>query len=461
MRIICQLSELTPHKGGDSSRIVVIFCPDPNKRVVYILKQIFEDWLGLSPFLITEKNAYLSTSLPSINYSRNRLKERECFIPASGWLREGGLDSYTPECVNEPGLPLRIFPVDQPDADLSIDYPSMCFFFLSRYEEYQPSYLDSHERFPAELSFSKKANILRVPILDYWLMILHMRLKEHNPSLQLKEGKFNFQPTYDIDYPWAYLYKPFFNQIKSYVRILLSGNVNELSRKIKVMKRKTTDPFFTFQELKDLHHQHGLEPIYFFLMADPGQFDKNPSWKLLPYRNLISNIHNDHKVGIHPSYYANLDYFLLCKEKERLEKITGSAIYKSRQHFIRLNVPETYRLLIKAGIKEDYSMGYPEEPGFRAGTSRAFRWYDIEKEETTELIVYPFQIMDGSLKNYLKLQVVEAKAIIREINDHIHKTKGTFRSLWHNSSFSSIGEWEDWKEVYDYLINHVAETIKK
>lgn len=35
-------------------------------------------------------------------------------------------------------------------------------------------------------------------------------------------------------------------------------------------------------------------------------------------------------------------------------------------------MPETYKNLIKAGIKEDYSMGFPEQIGYRAGTGFSF-----------------------------------------------------------------------------------------
>ena len=87
---------------------------------------------------------------------------------------------------------------------------------------------------------------------------------------------------------------------------------------------------------------------------------------------------------------------LLREELEWLEVIGDKDIQASRQHYIRLTTPETYRRLIAAGIRKDFSMGYGSINGFRASVSTPFTWYDLEKEETTSLTVYPFCFMDAN-----------------------------------------------------------------
>ena len=62
----------------------------------------------------------------------------------------------------------------------------------------------------------------------------------------------------------------------------------------------------------------------------------------------------------------------------------------SRFHYIKMHFPESYRNLITAGINEDYSMGYPEEPGFRAGIARPFYFYDIVEEKKCGLKITTF-----------------------------------------------------------------------
>jgi len=45
-------------------------------------------------------------------------------------------------------------------------------------------------------------------------------------------------------------------------------------------------------------------------------------------------------------------------------------------------------------------MGYPEEPGFRAGISRPFFFYDLLEDRKSGLRITPFQLMDGTLIQY-------------------------------------------------------------
>src|SRR5690606_1402201 len=79
-----------------------------------------------------------------------------------------------------------------------------------------------------------------------------------------------------------------------------------------------------------------------------------------------------------------------------LETATGSSIKASRQHYIRLRIPETYRQLRKAGIAFDFSMGYGSLNGFRASAALPFYWYDLEKEEPTDLLIFPFCFMEAN-----------------------------------------------------------------
>ena len=136
--------------------------------------------------------------------------------------------------------------------------------------------------------------------------------------------------------------------------------------------------------------------------------------------------------------------------------ITSKQIRKSRQHFLKLHLPTTYRRLLEQNITADYSMGYAGAVGFRAGTSRPFYWYDLEKERSTNLCIHPFQVMDVTLKEYLLLSPEQAKIKISELVQAIQATDGVFCSLWHNSSFSFIENWEGWAAVYEHLLEEVS-----
>jgi hypothetical protein len=109
--------------------------------------------------------------------------------------------------------------------------------------------------------------------------------------------------------------------------------------------------------------------------------------------------------GGNPSFLFSEREKNLITEIQRLETITGEKVKRSRQHFLKLTLPETYRRLIGAGIEEDFSMGYASHPGFRAGTCTPFFFYDLPREQPTTLKVVPFQMMDVMLRDYLQLNL--------------------------------------------------------
>jgi len=104
-------------------------------------------------------------------------------------------------------------------------------------------------------------------------------------------------------------------------------------------------------------------------------------------------------IGLHPSYKSSEDESnnkLLIKERDTLSDIIQKPITISRNHYLRFTIPITYRTLIQNGFTDDYSMAYGSINGFRASTSKAFYWFDIEKDESTILLIHPFSFMEAN-----------------------------------------------------------------
>ena len=121
---------------------------------------------------------------------------------------------------------------------------------------------------------------------------------------------------------------------------------------------------------------------------------------------------------------------------------------KSRNHYITLKFPETYRNLISAGITDDYTMGFPDATGFRAGTSQDFYWYDLKDERQTVLKIHPFCLMDVTLRKYLKMRWEHADFVLNKIEKNIKNVDGRMTILLHNESLSGNDDWEDWDTVF-------------
>ena len=289
-------------------------------------------------------------------------------------------------------------------------------------------------------------------VVQRWLKALMEALQQKYPDFEPIPLPYQFEPTYDVDMPWAFCYRPWWKQWGGSLKDLLFGKKQRRQDRRRAIKNPKADPFYTFAQLHIWHEKYGLSPRFFLLMGDAARYDTNPSPNLPAQQALIQDLASRYSLGIHPSYQSNLEPERLMMEKQRLEKISQQHITHSRQHFLKLHLPETYRRLIAAGIQADYSMGYADDTGFRAGTAVPFPWYDLEREACTNLIVYPFVAMDVTLQQYLGLSAEEAYSRLKDLHYEIEQVGGPFCLLWHNSSFYAEDGWAGWGEMYERVL---------
>ncbi|NQU34441.1 MAG: hypothetical protein HQ521_14510, partial [Bacteroidetes bacterium] len=262
---------------------------------------------------------------------------------------------------------------------------------------------------------------------------------------------------YDIDSAFAYSQKGLVRSIGSYLLSIKNLDWDEIIQRSRVLFSGYKDPFDTFDLQIEYQRRYNLKPVYFFLFGHYGQFDKNVNTRNRIFRFLIKRIGDYAQIGIHPSYFTNEHPELLHTEIKNLESVVNKDITQSRQHFLKLNLPLTYRNLIEEDITDDYSMGYAALPGFRAGICDSYNFYDLDIEVETKLRIHPFMVMDGTLKDYMNLTTTDAIDQIRRLIDEVKKVDGTFRSLWHNETLSDEKRWKGWRKVYEELLRMAAE----
>jgi hypothetical protein len=174
-------------------------------------------------------------------------------------------------------------------------------------------------------------------------------------------------------------------------------------------------------------------------------------------KNLVNKIQAFSEIGIHPSFYSSIFPEKMVIEKERLEKLSAKKITKSRQHYLKFLLPDTYNSLLAAGITEDYSMGFSKMPGFRAGTCKPFYFYDLKNEKATELKIFPITFMEGTLMD--DLEPGDALKKIMELLKEVKNVGGTFIPLWHNHTISETAEYAAWKKIHDQMIEEILVTL--
>jgi len=274
-------------------------------------------------------------------------------------------------------------------------------------------------------------------------------LKNKFPAIKFIQPSYKFLPTYDIDIAYSFKHKGLIRNIGGFLK---SPSLERLT----VLSNLKKDPFDSYDFMNQLHTDHLLKPVYFFLVATSGSlYDKNIS----PYSNamwqLIKRHAKKYAIGLHPSWRSNKNRSILDREKKVLETAAGMIVKNSRQHYIKLSHPETYENLIEAGIDNDYSMGYGSINGFRASVASSFYWYNLEKEKITTLRIHPFCYMDANSFYEQKLNATEAYDEIIHYQEICKKVNGNFISIFHNNFLGTDKQFSGWKEMYSSFISQV------
>lgn len=410
---------------------------------------MFTRILNVDVDFVSTVEEFVAFNGPKLSYTKLPLG-KEFFIRSNDLLFEQGVNDLEISIQYWDDVPC-FFNAGAKSA-IPFDIFAASFYLISRYEEYLPHVKDVHERFTAEQSLAYKFRFLEKPVIDIWALKLRDKLKERFPEYEFQERNYSYISTIDVDNAYAYKHKSFVRSTGGFLKDLVKFRLGSFWDRLAVLVNIKRDPYLTFEEILSLSAQYKMDTIFFFLVGDYTTFDTNVSASKSKFRLLIKHIVDYAKVGLHPSYFTMKDSRMLKKEKERLESITNIPTAKSRQHFLRFSLPETYQQLIDLEIYQDYSMGYASHVGFRAGTCTPFYFYDLDFEIQTPLKVFPFALMDTTLNDYLGLTPKQSLGMIRDIKNEVQAVNGSFITLFHNESLSGYKRWKGWQKVYETML---------
>jgi hypothetical protein len=335
------------------------------------------------------------------------------------------------------------------DEDIPFDLFSAIFYMLSRYEEYLPHKHDIHGRFPASQSLAHNEGFLEIPVVDIWIKKLK-ELIEDAFQIELNQGQYQFISTVDIDSFFAFLHKGFVKNIVGYFKHLFEGHHLMNKKRMQTLREKINDPFDTTEEILAINKKS--PPIFFVQVGGKSKYDKQIRCSKRVIKDKITGLSERAKVGLHPSYDTSNNLALLAKEKSRLERIVGEKITISRQHYLRLSIPTTYRMLDRVGITDDYSLGFADAVGFRAGTSIPFCFYDLQKEKKTDLTIHPLAAMDTTLFRKKGVSQKQIAILIAKMVQNVKSVGGDFVLLWHNSSLYPLESKNTLQQIYSDIV---------
>jgi hypothetical protein len=199
-----------------------------------------------------------------------------------------------------------------------------------------------------------------------------------------------------------------------------------------------------------------MRSAFYFMTADRSALDNGYNVARGNASDILRFLQDEgFEIGLHPGYRTFRDPARLAVEKDRLDRILGETRYGGRQHFLRFEVPDTWRDWERVGLTYDSTMTFAEQEGFRCGTCHSYRPFDIEMDRALDIWEVPLIVMDGTLRRYRRLAPEQARARVLELARRCRDTEGIFTLLWHNSSLE--GDWAAWSPIYEQLVNSLAD----
>ena len=427
---------------------ILIYSHNSSKRLQYICKFIFQEQLGISYSITTHSESFQKHDGPKINYSDLPMDGPVFTLRNHPLLFETGLQPQQIDCFLINGYKAFFRTANN---DFAFDIFAASFYLLSRYEEYLPNEKDMYGRYAHQNSLAFKEGFLQQPLINYWFIDFAKSLQQIFPDLKIRLKNLKYIPTYDIDIAWSFKSKGLLRNVGGFLK---SPSLKRFS----VLAGLQQDPFDSYDFLQNLHKERNLPPIFFFLVAtSSSQYDKNISpfnmhmWRLIKTHARLFNI------GLHPSWRSSEKPALVAKEKKILETASQTTVTKSRQHYIKFELPGTFQHLLEAGITDDYSMGYGSINGFRASVASSFLWYNLANETSTALRLHPFCFMDA---NSFYEQKQDAASSLKELlyyYGECKKVNGEMVSIFHNNFLGTDPLYAGWREMYNDFITQVQQ----
>ena len=428
--------------------MLLVYTHKVTPRVKYIFKQICTRILGIPVEFTSKIEEFIAHDDLKMSYAKQPLA-KELFIRSHDLLHEQGLAFLTIN-VNDWGDTKCFFPTGD-KSHLPYDIFSAGFYLLTRYEEYLPHVKDDYGRFVAAESLAHKFGFLHQPVVDVWAYKFLTVLRSFYPKYVPTKRVYQIKPIIDVPMAYDYKQKGIMRTIGGTLFDFGRLRFRRLYQRYSVLFGFKKDPYNTFNYIINRQKQSGNRFIIFFLIGNYSTYDKNINIQKKNFVSLIKSVADYCKVGLKVSFFALEDLNLLKEEKKTMEEVINTPLEHSRHSFSKLNLPESYRNLVELEIKEDYTMGYLDTIGFRAGTCTPFLFYDMDYESQMPLLINTFHLIDSALLKHNSL--LDKKKALNEVISEVKKVNGIFTPVFHNYTFSDESKWKGYKDLFNIIID--------
>lgn len=346
---------------------------------------------------------------------------------------------------------------------INSDIITSSFYFLSQWETSTNNSKDKFGRFPWKESLQFKLN-LEFPIVNEYFDILWSAIKKlfdlSNQSLELEplwpnNKKFAVCLTHDIDCISRGWIEGSFHEL---LGLKDKRFLYHLERILKLLHHRITkgDIWWNFGDILKLEKNYNVKSSFYFISERTKKSDQKYKYNVMSpqFIELFKKIKNGGcEVGIQGSFMSYNNSRQLQRERDILTHLTGN-IYGIRQHFLRLDIPETWRIQETLGFKYDVTLGFVERWGYRSGFAFPYFPYDIHNDVSFKVLEIPLNLMDMTLQRYCKSVKVDPWTIVRRLLRTTREYKACLCILWHNTFFDDY-KFRGGREIYEKILDFV------
>lgn len=418
--------------------MILIFVPKITPRIEYIFSWIFVEILGFQIQFTDNIEAFHinSTSL-KIEYNYTRSSDA-IFFPCHQILFENDIHNQEIEQIEIENFTALFRPQEFYES-YNYDLFASAFYLISRYEEYLPCIKDIHDRYLPEQSIAFRFQFLEYAMVNRYIYAIQKQISAYYSHFTPKKIQAQSLFTIDIDHA-------FYAKNVSLEKFLKRNILN-------LFQSEEKDKYDTYDYIYQKLHEAKLAHKTFMLC--PEKPDKNDHFNKREdksFLELLKLLNYKTDLNIHPSYNSINHKNLIEEEKKWLEHKIDKKIESCRFHFLRFDTEISYAtILLKNGIKEDFSMAYGNYSGFRTSTSLPFYFFDLQKNKKTGLKVFTSCFMDSTYEYYstdINSKYEYAKEKCKSLQQEINEFGGIFIPIFHNDLLAK----NKWKALFENAI---------
>ncbi len=428
----------------------------------YLLHIIFEDRLGISYEVEPGSENHTIIVLPNGNTIIFEDHFFSLYNENKSYLSEENLPAQVDFLVNrdyfQDGLAvffgLAEMEIQENQILLKADLPAQIFFLLSRWEEKVIQERDELGRPKEESLFVVKLHLNERPLVDEYITAIASLIQKSGYEKFNVKKHYQVIPSHDVDFvkkwrntfhAWKEIGGDTFKR-RNITRALYNFTLWSAS-KLKLLD----EPNNTIDELIQKSLINNRKAVFFFMSGGETQWDNYlPEDAEIIKRWADKIVASKFSLGIHPSIEAAKNADLLKEELTNYKQLVQYQICCSRQHYLKMLIPETWNMLDDNNLGWDSSCGFSHHVGFRCGTSYPFRVFDIDSRKILKLREKPLILMDTAIVEHMKLTEKDAIDRVRVLKRTIKTYGGEFVFLLHNSSLRAF-EYRNHKNFFEEL----------